>query len=191
MGGNHLWNFTVFSQGQWWSIFITHRPHFRQWCDRGALNPSHTLQYCKNLRARLSCKAYQINITNRKSDSKTFKCHRIMWTGQTIWCIGTNTSDHNYATSESYLFEKVVTLGSHLSGKKPGPQIVPITRRKVVEIKKGEKLCRSAFETFVCISNHTIIKCGKRWQNQENHLIYHTADRPIWWPPHAIYIQCG
>lgn len=47
--------FTVFNHGQWWSIFITHRPHFRQWCDRGALYPSHTLQYCKNFRTLLSC----------------------------------------------------------------------------------------------------------------------------------------
>lgn len=46
--------FTVFSQGQWWSIFITHRSHFRQWCDLGALYPSHTLQNCNSFLALLS-----------------------------------------------------------------------------------------------------------------------------------------
>ena len=33
-------------QGQWWSILATQCPHVWQWCDRGGLNPSHSLQYC-------------------------------------------------------------------------------------------------------------------------------------------------
>lgn len=45
---------TVFNHGQWWSIFITHRWHFRQWWDLGALYPSHILQYCSIFLARLS-----------------------------------------------------------------------------------------------------------------------------------------
>ena len=45
------WPTQVLIQGQWWSIFMTQRPHLRQWWDRGALYPSHWPQCCSCARA--------------------------------------------------------------------------------------------------------------------------------------------